>query len=243
MIKKFKIEAPFYKTFKISINVSSDGIFSTTIPRDISELFSKHRIRLYPNRSGNMGNYKADTLAGVCSLVKKDIDTLCSEKEISRKKVIRYVLSTACSYAKRKDGDFEPNCAFATQGLGWSGGPEARDATHKGPYGFQVYANVFERVEYEYCTGKKRVEYIDLREYKFSGGRMDDPIDWLTSISSHSPGRLEYQIKEMDYTPERGLFFVNLYKTIFKINEQIKPLLEGDLLKVAIDSKIKLLGV
>jgi len=241
MIKAFEIEEPFNKIFKVSIRVSSEGMFTCTIPKDISELFLKHGIDLKKNRCGNMGHYTSETLAGLCKLIKEEIDILCSEKEVSRKKIIKYVIETSCSYAKREDEDFEPNCAFASRDLCWSDGTTDRNATNKGIYGFQVYANVCERVEYEYCNGKKRIEYHHLKEHKFSGGRMDDPIDWLSSICSHSSGG--FKVKEMDYTPERGMFFVSLYKTIFRVNEQIKPFLKENFLEKAIDSNVKLLGI
>lgn len=159
MIRKFGIKEPFNKLFKVNIGVPSRGIFACTIPKDISDLFSEHGIELKPNRCGNMGYYNSETLAGLCNLLKKDIEILCSE---------------------------------------------------------------------------------NLKEHKFSDGRMDDPIDWLSSITSHSPGN--FKPKEMDYTPERGMFFVNLYKSIFRINEQIKPFLKENLLEKAIDSKMKFLN-
>lgn len=241
MIKKFRIGEPFNRMFEVNIRVSSDGMFTCTIPKDISALFLEHGVRQRYNRIGNMGYYESETLVGLCDIIKKDINVLCSEKEISRKKVIRYAIETACTYAKREDGDFEPNCAFETRDLKWSNGTIDRHATETGPFGFQVYANVYEKIEYEYCNGGKRVKYHHLREHKFYSGRMDDPIDWLSSVCSHDYGN--FIPKEMDYTPERGMFFVNLYKTIFKINEQIKPFLNEDLLQKAIDSKTKLLGI
>lgn len=232
----FKIAEPFNKAFQVTIRVNKEGQFTTMLPEDVTKLLEEREIPVLHNRLGRAGFFSDDTLAGIKQQIVKKIQLLCSEKEISRKRVIRYVIKTTCRYTKTKKGDFVPTIYYTddldedkkadAEGIGGIGTVDI-DACRRKTYGFNVYAHVYERIDYEYtATGKKRIEYVSLHEHKFGDGRPDDPIDWLTGITCQSEERSD--LMEIDYTHKRGLFFVNLYKAIFKINEAICPFVNPD---------------
>ena len=232
----FHIEAPYDQRFTTSVHVDTEGHFSTTLPETITTLLAEHGIKTGQSRAKKWGYYRRDTLAGLKEAVGADLKTLCSEKEIDRREIIRYAIATACSYAISKDGQFMP---FAdpdmTDGTGWHDGTVERNANCRGPFGIQVYAHCYRKITYRFdATGKERVEYESMREFNHSTERcMADDVQWLCNIPCLAPtsdrfGEYALKTSEIPLTSANAAFFVNLLKSLFSLNEKLKPFLNPE---------------
>lgn len=220
MTLKFKIPKPFDLIFSVSVRVTNDGDFTCTLPDEIAKLFDG-KISLNVTRLGRDGYFSSKTLDGLRTDIEKKIKELCSEKEVSSEKIIRFAIETACSYAIDDKGDFLPN---PNKSEGWRGGTVSLDACNRSPYGLRIYAHPFEKITYRYeATGKERVEYKSLYVHDFGKDVKDDPIQWLCNL--HTLDGKELKTQEMPCTKESLLFFVNLFKWLFSVNERIKPFL------------------
>lgn len=188
MIAEFHIPEPFRKDFKTKVNVSTQGLFTTMIPSDIAQLFLDHEVHLATNRVRNPGYFSSNTLRELKEQIGEKIEELCSEEEeVSRERVIKYSIDTACSYAIPKDGrGFLPNCVGRSfvDDIGWRGGAVTRHASLRGPYGFWMYAKPFEKVVYKYTsTGRERIVYTKLGTHLFSGDPRENALEWLAALS------------------------------------------------------------
>ena len=236
MTRNFIIPKPFDIKFSISIRVTKEGLFTCTLPTEVTKLFDKREILLGRNRLGKSGYFQNYNLSGLEDDIKKKIILICSEREISRKKVIRYYIKTTCSYFKTKDNkDYVPNgySDNADTKKHWQGGTKNIHAASRGMYGINIFAEVVERVEYKYeHSGETRIEYLPISAHmEFD---VSDPIMWLNSLCSQSYDYSE--LKEIDYNKERGVWFVNLYKAIFKMNEKITPFVNPNKIDLLISS-------
>jgi len=231
----FYIDKPFEKRFTVTVAVSSEGMFTCTLPLDIAELFTARSLYLPKNRAKRPGYFSANTLEGLKRAVVGKLKILCSEKLIERTKVIRYGIETACSYAISESGDFVPSPAFLpnSTGVDWRGGTMARDAAHRGPDGIWLYAEPCEKSVYVFeATGEQRTEYKSLRSHHTELTK-EDPVQWLSWMVTNSSGdswssSADVKVNEVPLTDETAWFFVNLFKSMYALNERLQPFLHPE---------------
>jgi hypothetical protein len=226
---RFHIPEPFDVAFDVAVRVTIDGLFVCILPENVAKLFKgKIELAMMP-RGKREGYFCQNTLAGLEAVVKEKLNELCSEKEVSREKVLKFAIETACSYGVNNTGDFIPTAVDSVGG--WHDGTTTRDATNRGPYGLRLYCKPYMKITYRYeVTGKERVEYKHLYEHQFNGDVQSDPIQWLSSLHSLDSETSHFgadgmNVQEMPYTNEAGMFFVSLFKWLFSVNERIKPFL------------------
>lgn len=236
----YQMPEPFKVKFKLKVSVSTEGVFGCTLPPDVAQIFLDHKIDIGENRLKNPGYFFDDTLEGIKKKINGKIKELCSEKEISQEKVIRYGIETNCSYAFGKDGDFLPNASERDDGgSDLHQGTIRNDACAPGPYGFLVYAEPSIKITYQYCNGKSRIAYKNLLDHPLHGksnaeAARSDPGLWLYLMPSIAPSggwassAGSVKVKEIPYTHEAAMFFKKLMISIFAMNEQIKDFLEPD---------------
>ena len=97
--------------FKYTINVSLEGIFSTTLPSEIATLFLSYGISLNENKLKNPGYFYSETMEDLIIQVNKVIELFFSRKVIKNEIVIRFQIRTTCSYCKANGAtsDVVPN--------------------------------------------------------------------------------------------------------------------------------------
>jgi len=224
--------------FDIDVNVTKEGLFTTTIPPDIAKKFEEGNINLRHNKMYRAGYFEDRTLSGLKKQIGDIIIEYCSKEVILEKVVIRYCIEMTCSYTLDVDGNIAPNCSpewtkAKDSKYQWRGGNSAFD-NHDKPYGFQIYAVPLIRKDYRYKSGRIVTEYIRYRSGSDETKNYTEVykngyyLKWLNDIVKLGKPSREEAIKELDYSEDVCRFFVNLIKSICEINEKIKDKLEPE---------------
>lgn len=243
--------------FRYDVSVDKEGIFSTTLPKEIVELFQTANIDLHLNRMKNFGYLSDKTFEGLKNKVKDISLEYLSRELISEKIILQYVIQTQCSYGISKSGDVCPNPSkewtdmpyYMEEGAenfpnnSWHEGNIKIDAFNPSPFGIQVYIRPFVRRDYKYKSNKTKTEYSrmcyggDIAEKALEKGYY---LRWLDSIPCIKKTK-ELSVKEIDYSEVVAEFFVNMIKSICNLNERIKDFLEPDVIQKIAESRTKLL--
>lgn len=244
--------------FKYDINVDKEGVFSTTLPKDIVLLFQSENIDLRANRMKNLGYLSDSTMDGLKRQVKSIGLEYLSREMIIEKIVIHYIIQTQCSYAIGEDGNICPNPSKEWTGIPyymesgaenfpnhkWHDGNVRIDACNPTAFGFQIYAAPFVKRVFKYKSGKEKTEFSrmcyggEIAKKALEGGYF---LRWLNDVPCIAPTK-DLGIKEIDYSEIVAEFFVNLIKSICSTNERIKDFLEPDMILKIAESRTKLLG-
>lgn len=223
--------------FQYDVNVDKEGIFSTTLPKDIVEQFKAANIDMRSNRIGNEGYLAAETKEGLMKLVKDIAEEFMSRELISEKIVIRYAINTACHYCI-VNGEVVPNGHYVPSDERnanyWKGGNIHNGSTDRHPYSLSVYAKPFVKREYQYKSGKTKIEYEQLCYGGDIAHRMkeaDERLAFLDDFVKMYPDSGDVQ--DVDYTADTCRFFTNLVVAICKLNEQIKDLTPEAIMLIA----------
>jgi hypothetical protein len=221
--------------FSYTISSDSYGVFSTTIPKDVVDKLLQSNVDLKQNRLGHYGYFSSDTLAGLKGQVDHIIQEYLSREMVSEKIVIRYVITTMCTYCMDVNGNVVPNGNPGWTKMDtydWKEGTISQDVCRPNPYGILVYVQPFIRQDYKYRSGKEKTEYVAIDK--------NDPIiedeyylHWLNNVVAIKPP--SDKVCEIDYTEKRAKFFVTLIISICELNERIKPYLDPDALLKVID--------
>lgn len=242
--------------FTCDINVNVSGEFTTTIPKEVADKFLAAGVdlKVRGRAGGRPGYFSASTKQELLDNVGKIIADYTSRELVSEKIVIRYLVQTTCSYSKDPEGNIVPNCGFEwvkTRDYKWMEGTIESNATHRKPFGLQIYAAVCNRQEYRYKSGKVKIEYdgiSDMHDLETADKKKRPNLYWLAGLCSMAiPGGNygdpdESSVKEVDYDERVAGFFVELLKYICKVNESIKGKLEPETIKKMAHSNLKLLG-
>lgn len=230
MTLTFEVPDPHKTKFAVQVTVTAEGEFSCTLPELIATLMKDSGIELGRNRMHREGFFHSDTLAGLREQIGMKIKELCSEELESKEHVIRYFISTSCAYTiDPGTGNFMPN---ATNGQPWCDGTTEASSSCPADYGFQFYAHPFIKRTYRYTTcDRTRVTYTSMCEHNCDVDQLrTDPVQWLAHVVNQAGGG--YNLfgcndtrPEIPCTPENVAFFVNLYKSLFALNERNKPFL------------------
>lgn len=217
--------------FSFDINVDKDGIFSTTLPTSVVELFESAQIKMGRNRMKNRGYFTDKTLDGLKKQIKDAAEEYMSKELVSEKIVLKYVIQTRCSYCLDPNGEPVPNGQsqwVKSDKYEWKNGTVESDATHQTPFGLLVYVEIFWRRDFKYKSGIVKTEYEHWTGFGSQNSKKSQPnLQWLEDLISIAPPDGE-DPKEIDYTEEIAGFFVNMIKSICKINERIKDFLEPE---------------
>lgn len=143
----------------------------------------------------------------------------------------------SCTYSMNKQGEIAPAPTLFWTGLDydkgecrWIEGTEKLNCVDKSAFGFQVYAKPFLKRLSRYSNGKERIEYMELEPEKGSY------VDWLNSVVGISKAYPHRSLKEVDCNERTAKLFVDMIKSICRINEQIKDFLEPDQIKQIAES-------
>lgn len=233
--------------FKIDVNITEGGMFTTTLPEKIMLLFKDAGISLHTNgrRNGKQGYYQEATYKDLIEAVKHDCKDYVSREMISQKMVIQYVIETSCAYLINKKGEIVPNGNWIEDGdygkteeLSWREGTLSQNASSPHPYGVRIYCEPVWKRTYRYRSLKERIEYDRIRDTDFDRKKCPN-LFWLIGLCSMRPPHGKMQ--EIEYTEQAAFFFVNFVKTICKLNEMLKQFVEPEMLQELIDRKFVLL--
>ena len=235
--------------FEYKVNINQDGIFTAYLPENIVSLFEENGIVLHQNpaRRSRVGFFQSETMGGLKTEIGSVLDEYFSREEIENKRIIRYNIQTTCTYGINASGEVTPNCSpewsVGGEDLGWKRGTVDIDSSHPKPYGILVYARPYRKQVFKYKSGKEHIEYTQLH-----GNGLEDDGCYLYQLayfaSMKPPGTYyeEDSLQELDYTEDVAEFFVNLLKSICKLNERIKDLLTPESILELIKTKQKLLA-
>lgn len=221
--------------FHTPVSINADGIFTTTLPRDVVETINRYGRVLATNRNGREGFFSSPTLKGLEDTVKATVNDALSRELTSEEAIIKYQIITKASYVRDTDGTIVPN------GL-WVNDPKQFNITARWVTGnahfsndpvtptLSVFAKVFLKRVYHYASGLEKTIYEPYYAEKQNGGRInkESSIDWLAEqhgvIGQHPFGhQIDItQMREVPATEKNALFFVTLLKFIYRANELLR---------------------
>jgi len=201
--------------FKYDISVSKDGIFSTMLPKDVSELFANANVDMARNRLYNKGYISGSTIKDVTDAVKSICQEYLSRELVSKTLILKYGIETRAAYCLGNDGEIYPNGRFkeaivkddsyANGGYAnWKNGTVSMNATSPNNYGILIFVEPLNKLVYKYKSGKIKIEYTQVNR---DDGN-DKILHWLANLTTISPNKLP--IKEIEYTPNIGRVFINM---------------------------------
>lgn len=224
----------------IEVDVNAEGLFTTTLKPEDAKIIESYGIKLDRNRACRPGFFKSETLAGLCAEV-RDILRLCvNYKIVSRQPIIKYYIDTICSYCLNSEtGDIYPNGNRSYTGdsgefAGWKEGTTGLTMFEDKYFGMKFYAEPFMKVEVEYGNGQRKF-FLEHAEWG-KGTNMQ----WLADVPSMQTKNSYPKAKEIEGTEDNAKFFVNLIKSICKLNENIGEFLKQDRLDLLIQKTFQL---
>lgn len=223
-------------TFSFDVNISNEGRFTTTLPRDVVSKLEAAGIELNRNQLKNSGYYGSDTLMGLRSLIRKDVDKYSERHVISEEIVLRYQINTRCAYCKTKSGLIVPDGGWQSQIDGdyqWLGGTKETHATSRASYGIDLYIEPRFRTVYQFPDGSTHTDYRHLTETEMGQGTT---LHWLGSVRAMKE-LWGTDTKDIVYTEKAGEFFKSMILFIIRVNERLQEVFGKDLdIQQAIES-------
>jgi hypothetical protein len=209
--------------FSYSVSVTKDGLFSTTIPKDVVEKLESVGIELGRNQKDNNGYFCDDTLKGLNSKIYEVVNKYSSKKLIEEKIVLLYSIDTTVSYCKGKTGKIYPNGRWQQdeeKDYTWIEGTIQHDACHSAAYGFSIFVEPKLLKVWQFPNGEQFKDYQSIPEDMIEEG---STLDWLNSIAAMNLDSSK-QPKEIDYSEKVGMFFKQSLLYIINLNERLKEL-------------------
>lgn len=238
--------------FQYDINVNASGEFTTTIPKTIADMFQKAGVETGKNHQNNLGFFMASTCANLEHQV-KDASTEFLSREIYDSKIIlKYTIETYASYCINQKNEIVPNGGWVKDYNDydespryplntWRNGTQEHNATNPGPFGIMIYIKPYKKCFYRYKSGKTKIEYNSMSGFGPSESKGFPNLEWLEGLTTIAPPP-NAKIKEIEYSEETALFFINLIKSMCLLNEKIKDFLHPDGILQLIQNNQKLLG-
>lgn len=210
---------------KYSVSVDKEGQFSAVLPEHVVEAMEAVGIHMASNnRSKRKGWFSDSTLEGLKKKMSDAMEAYFKKEIIFKGFVLQYQIATTCDYMIDEETlEFIPNGAFRTSkdmNYKWLGGTVKRDAMVDRPYGLQVFVRPACKTVIKFLTGEEKAVY-DLDSGSLPNDR--DDLHWLRALRV-GPLREGLAVQEVPATPENCLFFINLMKSIFSLNQKIKEL-------------------
>lgn len=131
----------------VKVNVTKEGVFTTTLSKEDVDKIHSYGIKLPTNRLGNEGYFNSIALSDLESQIREVLKRCLSCKIVEEVSIIKYQLETTCMFSYDKNGDIAPNTSKE-----WTGGDENGEwrygtsrlhALNARPFGFSVYAKPF----------------------------------------------------------------------------------------------------
>ncbi len=223
----------------VDVDVNSQGFFTTTLKPEDAKLIESYGIELVKNRAGNPGFFIDRTLDGIISQIREVMRAAVGYNIVAENPVIMYYIDTYCSYCISKEGEICPNGTFEylhTQDYHWKTGTIQIDGSTKlNDFGLKFYARPCMKKEIVYGNGVHKFQYDYGHEWE-KGSYMK----WLDDVPTMKPMFGHSGIKEIEGTEDNAKFFVNLIKSICKLNENIGEFLKQDRLDLLIQKTLQL---
>lgn len=223
--------------FHTPVNVTKEGLFTTTLPSEAYNAIGAYGMSLRNNRFGKPGYFEDKTLDGLQKQIDDLVREALSRTLVEDKTVIKYCVKTRAAYVVDDDGEIIPNGYWRknrTPGeqfeSNWREGNDNPCASLSGfTPSLSVYARPFQKKRYVYKSGKEYTEYTPYEPSKWSRG---SSVDWLASQDNIVPNdsfghfdsekdrkRVLQNLPEIDATEENAAFFVKMVTFIDKANE------------------------
>lgn len=235
--------------FETPVNVTKEGVFTTTLPQNAVRAIEEYGVQLRKNRIGNPGYFEAKTLDELKADIRKTCREALSRELVEDHMVIKYEIRTDCYYCKDKDGTIVPNGGWLKEPIRnyievpWVKGTGNQNfaGTRTHTPAISVWAGVYHKKKYTYSSGKEKVE---LERY-FPKQKTDNPLDWINSLDgitfsensrqtfAMSERETAYRLNklpEVEATEKNAKFFVTMFKLIFKMNELFAGFSQPELL-------------
>lgn len=223
--------------FTYEVNVSKDGRFSTTLPKEAVSKIEAYGVTLNENRVGNRGYFSSDTMEGLVDEIRKAVEEAVSCELVSTEDVIKYQIMICASYcrngADETDTELYPNGKGLNGSYVWVDGNVRSDHLDRKPTSFSVYVKPMTIKRYRYKSGKERTEETGIDESKYP---KESAILFLNSLVNIFPSRF-IDVKELPCTEENAEFFKKAIMSIWKLNEAIGKILKEDTLELAIKTQ------
>lgn len=223
----------------IDVNITTEGMFTTTLSKEDAASFESYGIKLEDNRAGRTGYFISDTLAGLCEKIRKVMKQCLEYKVVSETPVLKYYIKTYCSYClNNQTGDIAPNGKAKFVGddnYNWIEGTSNEPFHQDRDFGIKVYVKPYMKRIVEYGNGQQKTFY----DYKTEWEK-DSYMEWLNELSGMRVLYSSDHLQEVEGTEENARFFVNIIKQICRINEQIGEIIKNDKLEQFIQSTLKL---
>lgn len=220
--------------FSYDVNVSKDGKFSTTLPKEAVSKIEAYGVTLGVNRVGNRGYFSSGTMEGLADEVRKVVEEAVSCELVSKEDIIKYQILIFASYcrngADETDNKLYPNGIDLFGYYKWINGNKNDAYLDRAPTSISIYVEPVTIKRYRYKSGKERIEETRIDENKYPVG---SAVLFINSLVGICPD--EYKpIKELPCTEENAEFFKKAIMSIWKINESIGKILKEDTLEFAI---------
>lgn len=223
--------------FTYDVNVSKDGTFSTTLPKEAVAKIESYGVTLNTNRLGNRGYFSSDTMEGLESKIRAAVEEAVSCELVGTEDVIKYQILICASYcrnsADESDTNLYPNGKSLNSNFQWVDGNVCSDGLSQHPHSFSVYVRPMTVKRYRYKSGKERKEEERIDETKYPEG---SAIRFINSIVGNFPDSY-IAMKQMPCTEENAEFFKKAIMSIWKLNEALGRILKDDTLELAIKSQ------
>lgn len=214
------------------VNVTKDGLFTTTLPKEEADKVQSYGIELPINKKGNRGYFSDSTLSCLENQIREVLKKCLSHRVVEEVPVIKYQIQTRCMFSKDSEGNIVPNPSREWTGSDnaiWKDGTCKLDALNASPFGFEIYARPFLRRVIEYGDGKQKVDYLKLNTEKGTYAH------WLNSIASISYDRNQ-PMMEVECNEHTAKMFVDLITSICMISEQIEIFVSPERIKAMAES-------
>lgn len=190
--------------FRTPVNVTKEGIFTTTLPNEAYNAIGAYGLNLRVNRLGKPGYFEDKTLDGLRKQIEDVVRDALSKELVEDKIVIKYQIRTRAAYVVDEDGEIIPNGYWCKDHRSFE---ENRAVWHDGNDNFpgqnftpslMVYAIPFWKKHYVYKSGKEYVKYMRYEKK----GKSNSSVDWLASQVNVVPDDRTYAPKKIDLLPE-----------------------------------------
>ncbi len=220
--------------FEYYINVTKQGIFTAYLPEEIIEKLEAAGIQMNYGIGSKKGYFEANSLVEIEKNITEKIKKFSERKQIDERIVLKYAITTTCSYCKLKTGEIVPNGNWQKEiedDYNWLSGNVEHNANNPAPYGLSIYVEPFKCITWQFPDKTEHKEYNRLCESDYEKG---STLDWLDSLCGINNGRND-EVKEIDYTEKLGEFFKSAILFICNMNEKLKGVF-GEELEVTLEA-------
>ncbi len=221
---------------KYDINVTTKGVFTTTLPGESVDKLVELGVDLKKNNryGSKLGYFEAPTMAELEDKVQQLCADAVTREMVSEKLVILYDVKTRVNYVKKTDGSVHPNgYVGGEQGKDWfwKEGNDTIASYDNKPFGMSICVKPHIQRVYKYRSGKEKVELtpIDRSPEDCADHLKPGPnLLWLNRLCNMGSGGYGANLQTVDYSEEVAGFFVRFVKMIMEFSDKIKDFLDPD---------------